>query len=100
VCRYWKIGPKRRYVARLQDMRSLRDLLSYHMDDLDSIIEAVRAKGPVNKKEFSTLVTQAVKGKPMSKEEVALLFRVFDANKNAVLELSELMKLEELHDSL
>jgi Ca2+-binding EF-hand superfamily protein len=70
------------------------------MDDLDSIIEAVRAKGPVNKKEFSALVTQAVKGKPMSKEEVALLFRVFDANKNAVLELSELMKLEELHDSL
>jgi Ca2+-binding EF-hand superfamily protein len=36
----------------------------------------------------------------MSKEEIALLFRVFDANKNAVLELSELMKLEELHDSL
>lgn len=97
---YWKIGPKRKYTARLQDMRSLRDLLSYHMDDLDAIIEAVRAKGSLTKKEFTDVVSGAVRGKPMSKEEVALLFRVFDANRDAVLELSELMKLEELHDSL
>ena len=97
---YYKIGPKRKYTARLQDMRSLRDLLSYHMDDLDAIIEAVRAKGSVTKKEFTEVVANAVRGKPMSKEEIALLFRVFDANRDAVLELSELMKLEELHESL
>jgi hypothetical protein len=97
---YWKIGPKRKYTARLQDMRSLRDLLSYHMDDLDAIIEAVRAKGSLTKSELTEVVGQAVRGKPMSKEETALLFRVFDANRNAVLELSDLIKLEELQDSL
>ena len=97
---YYKFGPKRRYAARLRDMRSLRDLLSYHMDDLDAIIDAVRVKGSLTKREFTDVVTAAVRGKPMSNEEVALLFRVFDANKDAVLELSELMKLEELHDTL
>ena len=97
---YYRYGPKRRYAARLRDMRSLRDLLSYHMDDLDAIIEAVRARGRLSKPDFASVVQAAVKGKPMSKEEVALLFRVFDQNKNAVLELSELMKLEELQEGL
>lgn len=36
---YYKIGPKRRYKARLRDMRSLRDLLIFHLDDLDPIME-------------------------------------------------------------
>jgi hypothetical protein len=36
---YYKVGPKRRYRARLRDMRSLRDLLIFHLDDLDDIIE-------------------------------------------------------------
>lgn len=100
VYMYYKFGPKRRYAARLRDMRSLRDLLAYHMDDLDAIIDAVRAKGTLTKREFSHVVGAAVRGKPMSKEEIELLFRVFDANRDAVLELSELMKLEELQDTL
>ena len=88
------------YKARVRDMRSLRDLLSYHMDDVDGIIDAIRARGSVSRREFEDVVAAAVKGKPMSKEEIALLFRVFDTNKDAVLELSELMKLEELQDKL
>ena len=40
---YYKFGPKRRYAARLRDMRSLRDLLFYHMDDLDEIIRSAIA---------------------------------------------------------
>ena len=31
---------------------------------------------------------QAVRGKPMSKDEVELLYRVFDTNKDGFLELS------------
>jgi hypothetical protein len=169
---YYKFGPKRRYAARLRDMRSLRrappaaplpaacrrccvdrvarvssrsqprhfgpahrllctplarapaaafllsflpptphpthpthpplrrDLLFYHMDDLDSIIDAVKARGRLTKAEFGGVVRAAVKGRPMSADEVALLFRVFDQNRDAVLELSEMVRLEELQDAL
>lgn len=34
-------SPKRRYKARLRDMRSLRDLLIYHLDDLDDVLDQV-----------------------------------------------------------
>lgn len=37
-----QFGPKRRYRARLRDMRSLRDLLIYHLDDLDDVMEQAR----------------------------------------------------------
>lgn len=97
---YYKFGPKRRYAARLRDMRSLRDLLYYHMDDIDSIIDAVKAEGILNRSEFDRVVRAAVKGRPMSQGEIALLFRVFDQNRNALVELSELVRMEELHDEL
>ena len=45
VYAYYKFGPKRRYQARLRDMRSLRDLLIFHLDDLDEILEAVKRRG-------------------------------------------------------
>ena len=70
------------------------------MDDLDAIVDAVKAKGRLTKAEFGPVVRAAVKGRPMSGDEVNLLFRVFDQNKNAVLELSELVRLEELQDQL
>lgn len=34
---YYKIGPKRRYKARMRDMRSLHDLLVYHLEDLSDV---------------------------------------------------------------
>ncbi|EFN55977.1 hypothetical protein CHLNCDRAFT_145324 [Chlorella variabilis] len=110
---YYKVGPKRRYRARLRDMRSLRDLLIFHLDDLDDIMECVwfgaavvlaavklraRSGSPVSKKEFRAIVQQAVGGKPMSQEEVELLFRVFDTNKEGFLELSEMVRIEEHMD--
>lgn len=97
---YYKYGPKRRYAARLRDMRSLRDLLYYHMDDIDSIIDAVKAEGILNRSEFDRVVRAAVKGRPMSQGEITLLFRVFDQNRDALVELSELVRMEELHDEL
>lgn len=73
---------------------SLRsDLLYYHMDDLDAIIDAVKAKGRLTKTEFGEVVRAAVKDKPMSTDEITLLWRVFDQNRDAVLELSELVRL-------
>jgi hypothetical protein len=43
---------------------------------------------PVSRREFGAIVQQAVRGRPMSKDEVDLLFRVFDTNKEGLLELS------------
>lgn len=76
------------------------DLLYYHMDDMDAIIDAVKARGSLTRSEFDRVVLAAVKGRPMSPEEISLLFRVFDQNKDAVLELSELVRMEELQDQL
>lgn len=70
------------------------------MDDIDAILEAVKTKGTLTKAEFSDVVSQAVKGRPMSQDEITLLFRVFDSNRDAVLELSELVRMEELQDQL
>ncbi|PSC69475.1 Magnesium transporter MRS2-4 [Micractinium conductrix] len=96
---YYKIGPKRRYKARLRDMRSLRDLLIYHLDDLDDVLDQVKDRARrgvgVTRKEFHHIVKEAVRGKPMSKEEVDLLYRVFDTNKDGFLELTEMVRVEE-----
>ncbi|KAL4424906.1 hypothetical protein ABPG77_002129, partial [Micractinium sp. CCAP 211/92] len=99
---YYKFGPKRRYRARLRDMRSLRDLLIYHLDDMDDVMEQVKERAregsAVGKKEFREIVRQAVRGKPMSGEEVDLLYRVFDTNKDGFLELSEMVSIEQRID--
>lgn len=95
---YYKFGPKRRYNARMRDMQSLKDLLAFHLDYIDPIIDAVKDRKASNKKEFTIAVREAVP--TISTEEIDLLFRVFDQNKNGLLELSELMRVEELHGQL
>jgi hypothetical protein len=97
---YFKFGPKRRYQARLRDMRSLRDLLYFHMDYLEEVLEAVRehvgVTGTVSRKEFGKVVRGALKGRsPMTPEEEELLWRVFDQNRSGFLELSEMVRLED-----
>lgn len=62
---------------------------------MESVKERARSGKPVSKKEFSGIVQQAVRGKPMSKDEVELLYRVFDTNKDGFLELSEMVRIEE-----
>lgn len=92
---YYNVQPTRLYSERLGDMRSLRDLLFYHMDDLDVILDAVKAqKTPLTEKRFSKIVREALKGKSISPKEIALLYRVIDRNKEAVLEMSEMIKEE------
>jgi magnesium transporter len=100
---YYRFGPKRRYQARLRDSRSLRDLLMFHLEDLDDILLAVKeqTKGGlmvISKKEFKNTVQAAVKGKPLSSEEIDLLYRVFDQNRDGFLEMSELVRLESTVD--
>ncbi|RMZ53651.1 hypothetical protein APUTEX25_003185 [Auxenochlorella protothecoides] len=70
---YYKFGPKRRYKARLRDMRSLRDLLVFHMDDMDDVIQEIKQRGQVTKTEFAQIVRE-------------------------LLELSELLRMEEHMD--
>ena len=82
----------------MRDMRSLRDLLTFHLDDIDAIMDAVRHRNALNKKEFAGAVREAVPS--ISSEEIDLLFRVFDQNKDAIIELSEIMRIEELHGRL
>ena len=57
---YYRWGPRRRYQARLRDMRSLRDLLVFHMDELDDILEAVKhqSQAMVSKDRFREIVQQ------------------------------------------
>lgn len=96
---YYRFGPKRRYKARLRDMRSLRDLLMFHMDDIDDVVDAVKARGRVSRGEFTSIVRDAVKGRPMSQDEIDLVYRVFDTNRDGFLEMSELLRLEDHIDS-
>lgn len=58
------------------------------MDDLEAVIDAIKSKGSIDKKDFAEIVRGAIKERPMSPDEISLLFRVFDTNKDAVLELS------------
>lgn len=76
-------------------MRSLRDLLFYHLDDLDAIIDAFKAhKGEMTRQKFEHVVREALQGKKISSEEISLLFRVLKRNKEAVLEMTEMIKEE------
>lgn len=91
----YHLNPRKSYSARLGDMRSLRDLLFYHLDDLDAIIDAFKVhKGEMTRQKFEHVVREALQGKKISGEEISLLFRVLKRNKEAVLEMTEMVKEE------
>jgi len=91
----YRLNPRKSYSARLGDMRSLRDLLFYHLDDLDAIIDAFKVhKGEMTRQKFELVVREALQGKKISGEEISLLFRVLKRNKEAVLEMTEMIKEE------
>eukprot|EP00884_Botryococcus_braunii_P019556 jgi/Botrbrau1/6284/Bobra.0129s0029.1 len=105
---YWRYWPNYQHQQRVTDMRALRDLLLNHLDDLEDILEAVRERarqgpGLVSRKEFQQLVEEAVSGVPLNKDEVDVLYRVFDVNHDNFLELGELIRAHDaikLDDSL
>jgi len=96
---FFNIGLSRNshYASKLSDLRSLRDLLFYHMDDLDQIIEMFKAQqdGHMSLKKFQNIARECFKGKSISQEEINLLYRVLLKNQYAAVEMTNLMKAEE-----
>jgi hypothetical protein len=41
---YWQYYPNRKHQKRVSDMRALRDLLLYHVDDLEEIMAALQTR--------------------------------------------------------
>ena len=41
---YWRYFPHTRHQRRVSDLKALRDLLLYHVDDLEDILEALQKR--------------------------------------------------------
>ena len=41
---YWRYYPHTRHQRRVNDLKALRDLLLYHVDDLEDILEALQKR--------------------------------------------------------
>ncbi len=41
---YWRFWPNRRHEKRVLDLKALRDLLLYHVDDLEDIMAALKSR--------------------------------------------------------
>lgn len=80
---------------RAADARALADLLTHHLDDLDSILASVKAaaasapRGRLTKAAFGAAVARAL-GAPMRTDELDILFRVHDADASGFLEAGEM----------
>lgn len=44
VYAYWRYWPNRRHEKRVLDLKALRDLLLYHVDDLEDIMAALKSR--------------------------------------------------------
>ena len=59
---YWRFFPHTRHQRRVADMKALRDLLLYHVDNLEDILEALQKRpelSPGNLYEISCRVGAA-----------------------------------------
>ena len=59
---YWRYFPHTRHQRRVADMKALRDLLLYHVDDLEDILEALQKRpelGPGSLYEITRIVDSA-----------------------------------------
>ncbi|KAK9795558.1 hypothetical protein WJX73_008157 [Symbiochloris irregularis] len=100
---YWRLWPNRQHRRRVGELRALRRLLSYHMDDLEDVVEALRRHmhhtahrgdgGAVSQKEFGSLVHRVIRGR-VDPEEVDLLYRIYDRNADGAIWAGELAHAE------
>lgn len=88
---YSRVGPKMDDRRRAQDLAGLQNLVQ-HLDDLDDIFQVVItevAGKPVTQLEFMEIVRKHPSAQHISQSELDLMFRLFDVNRNRVLELKE-----------
>lgn len=97
---YWRFYPNSRAQHRINDVRALHDLLSHHIDDLEDIMAALKdscgefsREGPktksIGKEDFMHLIRQTIRQRDVSEQEMDLLYRVFDTNRDGFLSLAE-----------
>lgn len=75
--------------------KKYRDLLVFHIDDMEDLVEEIHKRGRVSKSEFRALVQEAVEGKPMSTDEINLLYRVFESNEGVFMEMSKKLRRDQ-----
>lgn len=83
------------FIAQFRMLQLCRDLLVFHIDDMEDLIEEIQKRGRVSKAEFKIIVQEAVDGKPMSPDEINLLYRVFENNQSVFMEMSKKVKMEQ-----
>ena len=53
---YWRYFPHTRHQRRVADMKALRDLLLYHVDDLEDILEALQKRPELDPGDLSKIL--------------------------------------------
>ncbi|KDD76705.1 hypothetical protein H632_c133p2 [Helicosporidium sp. ATCC 50920] len=92
---YYRLGPNRRVAAHLRDMRAVRDLLMFHLDDMEDVVQGLRGRGEVSRAEFEVIVASATRGRPFSAGEMELLYRVVRSDRDRFVEMSKRVRMEE-----
>ncbi|CAL5223414.1 g5926 [Coccomyxa viridis] len=103
---YWKYYPHTRHQRRVNDLKALRDLLLYHVDDLEDILAALQERPEVTagmagtrtmmgRDEFTKLVQSSIQDCQVRKDEIDLLYNLLDINRDGLLELKEVVKSQE-----
>ena len=96
---YWRFYPNARAQHRINDVKALHRLLAHHIDDLEDIMAAVKDKYSLDrhrgksqklgKEEFAQVVHQTIRKRAVYPEEMDLLYKVFDTDRDGFLSLAE-----------
>lgn len=96
-----RVVPTFKDARRAQDLSALRDLLQ-HMDAIDDIFQSVAGKGEgsrMTREQFEQILKAHSTTQFIRKRELDLIFRMFDGNRDRVLETSEWNALSQKHRS-
>lgn len=73
-----------------------RDILFYRIDDLNDFLAAINSESKeLSKHDFKILVKSTLNEPPITEEEVDLLYRAFDANRDGFLQAGEILKSQD-----